>query len=138
MGAEVDGLDALQARLGAATEGLDGEAAAVVGTPVDYADDVEFGTGPHPITPDQAEALHWTDDGEDAFAARVMHPGTPPQPFMRPAVRQTARNMPAVVSDADSVEAAVERTAAHVERLAKRKAPVDTGTLRASIRWVML
>jgi len=43
----------------------------VVGTNVEYAPDVEFGTGPHVIEPDDAEALRFTIDGEEVFAARV-------------------------------------------------------------------
>lgn len=138
MGAEIDGLRDLQADLAAAAEEFDDTAAAVVGTPVEYAPYVEFGTGPHVIEPDTAEALHWTEGGQDVFATRVMHPGTPAQPFFRPAIRQTRRNLPSVVGDPDSMEALVGRVAANIERLAKRHVPVDTGTLRASISWVMV
>lgn len=58
-----------------------------VGTNVEYAAYVEFGAAPHLIAPDDAEALHWeSSEGGDAFAAKVMHPGTEPRPFLRPAV----------------------------------------------------
>jgi HK97 gp10 family phage protein len=59
-----------------------------VGTNVEYAPYVEFGTLPHVITPDQAEALQWMDPetGEPVFASKVEHPGTEAQPFLLPAV----------------------------------------------------
>lgn len=61
----------------------------IVGSNVEYADDVEFGTSPHVITSDDAEALRFPgEDGEPVFAMRVEHPGTPAQPFLRPALRE--------------------------------------------------
>jgi len=59
-----------------------------VGTNVEYAPYVEFGTDPHVITPDSKEALQWNDPetGEPVFAKRVEHPGTDEQPFLLPAV----------------------------------------------------
>lgn len=58
-----------------------------VGTNVRYAPAVEFGTGPHVITPNEAEALRFPGpDGDPVFARRVEHPGTPAQPFLRPAL----------------------------------------------------
>lgn len=48
---------------------------------------LEWGTEPHVITPDEAEALRWTTDGGEAvFATRVEHPGTKPYGHMRAAV----------------------------------------------------
>lgn len=59
-----------------------------VGTNVEYAPALEFGSGPYVITPDDAEALQWTDPetGEPVFAASVEHPGIEAQPFLLPAV----------------------------------------------------
>lgn len=58
-----------------------------VGTPVEYAPHIEYGTGPHIIEPKDAEALHWkNEENEDVYAKRVRHPGTNPQPFLRPAL----------------------------------------------------
>jgi len=59
-----------------------------VGTNVEYAPYIEFGTQPHVITPDSKEALQWTDPetGEPVFAKKVKHPGTEEQPFLLPAV----------------------------------------------------
>lgn len=58
-----------------------------VGTNVEYAPYIEFGTEPYVIEPDEAEALKWTgEDGEPVFAKKVEHPGIPAQPFLFPAV----------------------------------------------------
>ena len=51
---------------------------------------LEFtGTVPHVIEPVRANALHWIDKktGKDVFAMRVHHPGTQPQPHLRPAIK---------------------------------------------------
>lgn len=53
-----------------------------------YALHVEYGTLPHEIFPRRKKALRWpARGGRDgwAFAKRVMHPGTSPQPYMAPA-----------------------------------------------------
>jgi HK97 gp10 family phage protein len=52
---------------------------------VKYASAVEFGTDSHTITPDTAQALFW--EGADHPVKKVEHPGTPSQPFMRPALQ---------------------------------------------------
>jgi len=56
-----------------------------VGSPIHYAPDVEYGTAPHTITPKDAEVLVFEIEGETVFTKRVEHPGTEPQPFLRPA-----------------------------------------------------
>lgn len=55
-----------------------------IGTNVEYAADVEYGTAPHVIVPKDRKALWWP--GAAHPVARVNHPGTRAQPFMRPAV----------------------------------------------------
>lgn len=52
---------------------------------------VEYGTEPHVIEPRTKKALWWP--GAHHPVARVQHPGTPSQPFMRPALfkRRTLR-----------------------------------------------
>ena len=56
------------------------------GPTANYGADVEYGTEPHEIRPRDAKALHWVDsEGQDMFRRRVWHPGTAPQPYMRPA-----------------------------------------------------
>ncbi len=44
----------------------------------------EYGTARHEIRPRRAEALHWP--GADHAVAKVDHPGTRPNPFMRRAL----------------------------------------------------
>lgn len=53
---------------------------------VNYASDVELGTPPHVILPRNKKALYWP--GADHPVARVNHPGTEPQPYLRPALFQ--------------------------------------------------
>ena len=53
-----------------------------VGTNVDYAPHVEFGTRPHVIKVKNAKIL---SDGVSFFGKEVNHPGTAAQPFLRPA-----------------------------------------------------
>lgn len=74
-----------------------------VGTDVSYARDVETGTGPHDISPVQAQALmlpvspmggfgggrlsgRARSRQQVAFYARVHHPGSKPHPFLEPAL----------------------------------------------------
>ena len=51
---------------------------------------LEFtGTKPHIIVPVRAQALHWINDaGQDVYAMEVHHPGTKPQPHLRPAIKK--------------------------------------------------
>jgi HK97 gp10 family phage protein len=58
-----------------------------IGTDVTYWRYVEYGTGPHIIRPSTAKALFW--EGAAHPVAYVRHPGTPAQPFLRPALLQT-------------------------------------------------
>jgi hypothetical protein len=51
-----------------------------------YATDVEMGTAPHVILPKNKKALYWP--GARHPVARVNHPGTPPFPYLRPALYQ--------------------------------------------------
>ena len=51
-----------------------------------YARYVEFGTSPHIIEPRNTLALHWTSKGNNAFAARVNHPGNKANPFVQQAI----------------------------------------------------
>ncbi|MFD8667079.1 HK97 gp10 family phage protein [Streptomyces microflavus] len=59
----------------------------VVGTNVNYAAAVEYGTAPHVIVPKNGKALYWP--GARHPVARVNHPGTRAQPFLRPAIEMT-------------------------------------------------
>lgn len=59
----------------------------VIGTNVNYAAAVEYGTAPHVIKPKYKQALYWP--GAAHPVAQVNHPGTRPQPFLRPAIEMT-------------------------------------------------
>lgn len=55
-------------------------------TDVDYSTYVELGTRPHEIRPRTKKALYWP--GAQHPVAKVDHPGTQPQPYLRPALLQ--------------------------------------------------
>lgn len=59
----------------------------VVGSNVNYAAAVEYGTAPHVIKPKYKQALYWP--GAAHPVAQVNHPGTAPRPFLRPAIEMT-------------------------------------------------
>ncbi|NUS76640.1 MAG: HK97 gp10 family phage protein [Streptomyces sp.] len=60
-----------------------------VGTNVNYADHVEYGTAPHRIYPRTKQALYWP--GAAHPVAYVDHPGTAPHPFLAPAIAMADR-----------------------------------------------
>ncbi len=43
----------------------------------------EYGTAPHEIEVDKRQGL---SDGETIYGRRIVHPGTPPDPFLKPAL----------------------------------------------------
>jgi hypothetical protein len=55
------------------------------------------------------------------------------QPYLRPAVEQAISELDEHVDSVDSPDELVERLALRIEALAKEEAPVDTGALRNSI-----
>ncbi len=60
-----------------------------IGTNVDYALSVEFGSKPHRIYPKRPGGMlnfYWEKIGQDVTLPFVRHPGTPEQPFLRPAL----------------------------------------------------
>lgn len=59
----------------------------MVGTNVNYAAAVEYGTSPHVIKPTAKKALYWP--GAAHPVAQVNHPGTAAKPFLRPAIEMT-------------------------------------------------
>ncbi|MFE0329070.1 HK97 gp10 family phage protein [Streptomyces sp. NPDC058960] len=69
------------------TEGGGRSLGYVVGTNVNYAAAVEYGTAPHVIKPKYKRALYWP--GAAHPVAQVNHPGTRPRPFLRPAIEMT-------------------------------------------------
>jgi HK97 gp10 family phage protein len=62
---------------------------AVVGTNVEYAPHVEFGTAPHKITVKDAGVL---SNGKEVFGKEVDHPGTPATPFLFPAFEEEQKD----------------------------------------------
>jgi len=58
-----------------------------VGTPVEYGPDVEYGTSRHTITANGDDPLTFKVDGQWVSKWSVDHPGTPAQPYLRPALR---------------------------------------------------
>lgn len=72
----------------------------IVGTDLYYAEMVEKGTAPHVITADEAKALRFTDGGEVVFRKSVEHPGTPAQPYLRPALLEHQSDLVENIQDA--------------------------------------
>jgi len=72
---------------------------AVIGPAVPYAVYVEYGTRPHEILPVHARALRFEVAGRVVFAARVHHPGTRPQPFVRETAEQIREDAPEIFHD---------------------------------------
>ncbi|MFI7630269.1 HK97 gp10 family phage protein [Microbispora rosea] len=69
------------------------------GPTASYGADVEYGTDPHEIRAVNAKALHWVDaEGNDIFRKRVWHPGTSPQPYMRPAFDKATAPLPEILA----------------------------------------
>jgi hypothetical protein len=59
----------------------------IIAAHVPYAAFVETGTRAHIIAPRNAQALRWYDsNGGPVFAKLVHHPGTRPEPYLRPAL----------------------------------------------------
>jgi phage gpG-like protein len=58
----------------------------VIGTNVEYATDVEFGSGPHEIVAKNKKK-------GIIFGRKVKHPGSQPRPYMRPAFENNRRRV---------------------------------------------
>lgn len=61
-----------------------------VGSTKKYAPPTEYGSDPHPITPNGPYPLrfYWERKGRWVSTYEVNHPGTPAQPFLRPALNR--------------------------------------------------
>lgn len=58
----------------------------VIGTNIEYASFIEYGTRAHEIRPINGKALKWKGpNGKYMFAKKVKHPGTKANPFLVPA-----------------------------------------------------
>lgn len=65
-----------------------------IGSDLPYATYVEFGTAPHEIKPkDPDGVLRFVANGQVVYAKVVQHPGTKPQPFVRPAFDAWKRSL---------------------------------------------
>lgn len=128
------GEEQLQDAFGELADDWTTERAYVVGTDKDYAEPVEFGSSAHTIRADDADALRFEDEGEVIYRVEVHHPGTPAQPFLRPAVRDVRNNLDRHLEKAQTADQAMKLIALDVERKAKKNAPVDTSDLKGSIR----
>ncbi|GAA2860106.1 HK97-gp10 family putative phage morphogenesis protein [Nonomuraea rubra] len=61
-----------------------------------YGADVEYGTEPHEIKARNAGALFW--EGAEHPVKSIQHPGTDPQPYMRPAFDQATEPLDKVMA----------------------------------------
>lgn len=61
-----------------------------------YSTDIEYGTAPHEIRPNEQTALRFTKDGKEIFAKKVNHPGTRPNPVMRNAAAKVQKEIPQI------------------------------------------
>lgn len=135
MGVELDGLDSLNEAIDDIEDKWASKAEIVyaVGTNVEYAAAVEFGTSAHTITANGSEPMTFKVDGQWVSTYVVEHPGTEAQPYLRPALRAAERDLRRIADKATSKEEFMESVAAKVEAEAKRRVPVDTSNLINSI-----
>lgn len=134
MGAEMTGVDSLVATTEEVARDWTGYYEREIGSDAEHAIWVEFGTKPHGIEPDTAGALNFTVDGTEVVTQYVEHPGTDPQPYMRPGAEAAIRQTPAITPQVDDLEEFTDELAEVVKDVARRKAPVETGELVMSIR----
>lgn len=151
MGVEIDGLTDVFGEL----EELErefGESGSdwVVGTNVDYAPYLEFGSSPHVIRAQDAEALRFRNqEGDVIYRISVHHPGTDPTPFFRPAANEvrlqggpgfirhnTNRSPEAIDSAREYVATLAFALQRRIQEIIRNKGLIDTGNLRASVRAV--
>jgi len=76
-----------------------GDRWAAIWNTLHYAPHVNFGTDAHTITPNEADALRFEVDGEEVFAQKVEHPGTPATWYMTDAA------LDAFIDSIDRIEA---------------------------------
>lgn len=133
MGAEMSGVADLVSTTEQLAEKWTGRHTVEVGTDKEYGIYMEYGTKPHTIEPDTADALRFRVDGVEVVTQHVDHPGTEPRPFMRPAAEATARSMRGAAISSDDLNELTEKLAQIVKDYAQSYAPKDTGELAASI-----
>ncbi len=66
-----------------------------VGSTKEYAPPIEYGSRPHPITPngDYPLRFYWEKKGKWVATYHVDHPGHEAQPFLRPSLNQHRSNL---------------------------------------------
>jgi len=72
----------------------------IVGTPVDYGPDVEYGTDPHVISADDGFLYFENQEGQLIRKRSVNHPGTEAQPHLRPALMEHRSSLAEDIEDA--------------------------------------
>ena len=80
----------LKRRITHVTQHTDDESRAKVGTNLEYAPSVEEGSRPHTIKRNDGKPLRLQIDGKWVTVDEVNHPGTKPQPFLKPAITENA------------------------------------------------
>jgi HK97 gp10 family phage protein len=80
----------------------------IIGPDTEYAEFVEFGTGPHEIKPKTKKALAFLVGGKTVVVRSAKHPGTKAQPFVRPAFEAWVDTLGGLVAEA------------HVQRLYRK------------------
>lgn len=77
-----------------------------VGTALEYAKFLEYGTGIHGpknkayiIRPRKKRMLAWKQGGNVIMAKKVIHPGMPPRPFLRPALDENTAEIERAISN---------------------------------------
>lgn len=71
----------------------------VVGSPVGYTEALEKGTSPHTITADDGY-LKFEAGGETVFRKSVQHPGTEPNPWLRPSLLEHKSDLASDIEEA--------------------------------------
>jgi len=93
---DMDAIDtgALKASI---THKPEGDDSVLVGTNIEYAAHVEYGTGPHDIRPKDAKALYWKGAAHPVKV--VHHPGSAAKPFLRGALAATKHEIPRIFTE---------------------------------------
>ncbi|MEH7416066.1 HK97-gp10 family putative phage morphogenesis protein [Neobacillus drentensis] len=76
----------LRRRITHETEHDDNKSIAKIGTNLEYAQIVEEGSKPHEIKRKDGKPLKLKIDGKWVTVGKVNHPGTKPQPYLKPAI----------------------------------------------------
>lgn len=112
---------------------------AVIGTDLNYAPIVVFGSKPHTIYPKTRKALFWKGAAHPVFSVR--HPGTRPNPFVQEGTEASVTEVSNIFAggvtatingNPGAMRQALLGAGLAVQANIQRRAPVKTGTLRRS------